>query len=181
MRLFYRLRYTHHRYMATRDPAIGSLSRAISRNELSAAADAPAAANGGSGAMPSISEALGNSTTAFDTTADEERLQAGADDETMKDDLDDLKEILGHSAGAGDLYLDLRRAALCSFFAQRCPSTLLTRSTRLRCGPLAAAAVAYAEDVRCGLCEGAAVRGDLVLIGSRCVQAIHEHGPAHRA
>jgi hypothetical protein len=34
MRLFYRLRYTHHRHLATRDPSVQSLSRAISRSNL---------------------------------------------------------------------------------------------------------------------------------------------------
>ena len=66
MRLFYRMRYTHHRHMAVEDPATQNLSNALSRSNL-------AGADNGSGStqLPPAMDAIGSQPT------DEPDLEAG--------------------------------------------------------------------------------------------------------
>jgi hypothetical protein len=101
MRLFYRLRYTHHRYMATRDPEPDSLTRAFSRS--SAANDDVIAPTS---QLQSISEAGLGTSTAFDTTPYEE--VASVRGESEGSDLHGLRDILESVASVDDLWVDLR-------------------------------------------------------------------------
>lgn len=109
MRLFYRLRYTHHRFMATRDPETDTLSRALSRSDAANGADADAAV------LPSISEAILGAQSAFgDSVQPGQAFDSGDDGrEAMvhpQDELEGLQDVLDSIASTDDLYLDLRCA-----------------------------------------------------------------------
>jgi hypothetical protein len=143
MRLFYRLRYTHHRHLATRDPSIGNLSRAISRSNL--ASETPAESVDGNVAvaeasgLPAIREALLSSTPACDTSRQEEHAMAKRDGPDLDDELNELIHTLG--VDASNLYLNL----LCD-----------SPSSTVACDPVSShLAIAQAVGaIRCSVLQG---------------------------
>ena len=105
MRLFYRMRYTHHRHMAVQDPATQTLSHALSQSNL-------AGADGSSGArMPSAADAIGAQPTDGDDLGLEDGTNGAA--ELMMPSIAEASEVR-HSATAVlacSLHCERRRSA----------------------------------------------------------------------
>ena len=122
MRLFYRLRYTHHRYMATHDSAIVDLNRAISHADSrrvlhqSAAQEMGAGAcDGGANTHTSATPVEGGSGTVFDSPMmqyDEHELGEEEDDRAQVA-VEELRESVGQIDNPDNLYLNLRCGCEC--------------------------------------------------------------------
>jgi hypothetical protein len=153
MRLFYRQNYTHHRYMDTRDPEPDSLTRAFSRSSFgSEELIAPTTQ------MPTISEAMLGTTTAFDTTRFEEEASVRGEPESQSGELHGLRDILESVASVDDVYVDLRWCPVTTSFAAA--SLLCFRSTIAAHNAVLAQAALEHEHERRAL----------------AMQAVHEHG-----
>lgn len=116
MRLFYRLRYTHHRYMATHDSAIVDLNRAIShadsRRVLHQSASQENVTNGLSiDAQGQATSVEGGGGTVFDSPMlfDEEELLDEEDDRAQVA-VEEFRESVGQIDNPDNLYLNLRYA-----------------------------------------------------------------------
>lgn len=114
MRLFYRLRYTHHRYMATHDSAIVDLNRAIShadsRRHVNQSAGQASSINTGSETVATSVE--GGSGTVFDSPLmelDEPLLEEEPDRAQVE--VEEFRESVGKIDNPDHLYLNLRCAA----------------------------------------------------------------------
>jgi hypothetical protein len=103
MRLFYRLRYTHHRYMATHDSAIVALNRAISHADSRAGVQ-PGPNGGTNGSMAGA--------TVFDEPrAAEVTPPIGGYDDRAKTDVAELHEASADAIEDPDhIYLNLKCA-----------------------------------------------------------------------
>jgi hypothetical protein len=111
MRMFYRLRYTHHRYMATQDPTISTLNAALQRTasdgKFHTSASQQAGLDGNESA-PSLDSRIAGSTAFVSSTEVDRLLKPEETDERMDDDLTELRDILQAVSSVDDLYLDVR-------------------------------------------------------------------------
>eukprot|EP00892_Ulva_mutabilis_P004714 jgi/Ulvmu1/2614/UM014_0065.1 len=108
MRLFYRLRYTHHRYMATADPTVETLNTALLRSTS-------LPGSGGSCTEPAVDSSVAQDTV-FASGADARGVQFGemqelrqtVCDDRVQEELDQLADTLVNGGSPAGLYLDLR-------------------------------------------------------------------------
>ena len=113
MRLFYRLRYTHHRYMATADPTVGTLNSALLRSMSLPRCDSSGgepAVDGGV-AQDTVFASAPDERAAQYTELEELRNAHTVCDDRVQEELDQLADtlILNGESPTG-LYLDLRCA-----------------------------------------------------------------------
>ena len=118
MRLFYRLRYTHHRYMATHDSAIVDLNRAISHADSRRVLYQSDSAGNGTGdgaAQRAATPVEGGSGTVFDSPMmqyDEHELGEEEDDRAQVA-VEEFRESVGQIDNPDNLYLNLRCGCEC--------------------------------------------------------------------
>jgi hypothetical protein len=109
MRLFYRLRYTHHRHMATHDSAIVDLNRVISNGSRLL----PSQSVAGDPGVPAASAVEGNGAV-FDAPTDEFEDQMVVEEEGDRAQVavKEFRETVEHIDNPDNLYLNLRCAPL---------------------------------------------------------------------
>ena len=109
MRLFYRLRYTHHRYMATADPTVATLNTALQRT-----ASTPRPANG---ATPTVDDAVADGSVFGGggepgmpgmQFGEMEALRDSVCDDRVQEEVDQLQDALANGDAPAGLFLDLR-------------------------------------------------------------------------
>lgn len=110
MRLFYRLRYTHHRYMATADPTVDTLNTALQR---STSIQRPG--NGAAPAAPTVdgtvadASVFGSGVGAHGMQFGElETLRQSVCDDRVREEMEQLVEALSNGDSPAGLFLDLR-------------------------------------------------------------------------
>jgi hypothetical protein len=112
MRLFYRLRYTHHRHMATHDSAIVDLNRKISPSDLSEDVREDASAFG---RVQATSGMEGNAAgTVAPIEQCQEHMVVDEDDDRTQVDEEEFRESAGQIDNPDKLYLNLRCDLPCS-------------------------------------------------------------------
>lgn len=130
MRLFYRLRYTHHRYLATADPTVDTLNTALQRSTSS-----QRLANGTAPTEPTVDGAVADASVFGGLGAhgmqfgEMETLRASVSDDRVKEEMEQLVEALSNGDSPAGLFLDLR----CVHLQSQNPPKFPIPCTRARC------------------------------------------------